>query len=359
MAGKRVLVTGISHELAGLVATALEQRAEVDYLAGVDVREPRHDLRRTEFVGADVRDPAVARVIAAADVDTVVHMAFMSRPGAAGGRARMKEQNVIGTMQLLGACQKSPSLRKVVLQSSTAVYGSDYTDPALLTEDATPRLAPKDGFAKDMTEVEGYARTLGRRRSDVSVTILRFADLIGGPVESVFARYFSLPVVPTMLGFDPRLQFCHTDDAVAVLVASCLEDHAGIFNVAGPGVLYLSQAVRMAGRVALPIPKPFLNSTARFVRRSRRLDFAPEQLNLLQFGRIADIARLRGVFGYEPRFSSRQAFADFVARRRIPGEDEGGEHGEWQQDLYDFIRRHGMERASAARNSGGATEDKR
>ncbi len=359
MAGKRVLITGISDALAGLLARALEKRDEVDYLAGVDVHEPRHDLRRTEFVRADVRNPVVSRVMRAANVDTVVHMAVASAPGPVGGRARMKEQNVIGTMQLLGACQKSASLRKVVLKSSTAVYGSEHSEPALLTEDATPRLAPKDGFAKDITEVEGYARTLGRRRDDITVTILRFADLIGGPVESLFARYLALPVVPTVLGFDPRLQFCHSDDALAVLITACLDDHPGIFNVAGPGVLYLSQAIRMAGRVPLPLPKPLMSSTSPFVRRSRRLDFSPEQVSFLQFGRISDTGRLQEVFGYEPRYSTRQAFADYVARRRIPRADEVDDHREWQQDLYDFIQRHRKERASTAPNAAGATEDKR
>ncbi len=345
MAGKRVLITGISDGLAGSLAAALEQRDDVSYLAGIDVHEPRHDLRRTEFVRADIRDPVIARVMTAAEVDTVVHMALVSAPGSAGGRARMKEQNVIGTMQLLGACQKSESLRKVVLKSATAVYGSDHTDPALVTEDATPRQAPKEGFAKDITEVEGYARTLGRRRDDVIVTILRFADLIGGSVESLFARFFALPVVPSMLGFDPRLQFCHINDAAAVLVAACLEDHPGIFNVSGPGVLYLSQAVRMARRVPLPLPKPLLTSTGRLARRSRRLDFSPEQLDFLQFGRICDITRLREVFGYEPRYSTPQAFADYLARRRLPRSEEADRHGEWQQDLYDFIQRHRSERA--------------
>lgn len=359
MAGKRVLVTGISDELAGLLASALEQRDEVDYLVGVDVHEPRHDLRRTEFVRADVRNPLVAQVIMAADIDTVVHLAVVSSPGRLGGRARMKEQNVIGTMQLLGACQKAGSLRKVVLKSSTAVYGSDHTDPALLSEDATPRQAPQDGFAKDITEVEGYARTFGRRRQDVTVTILRFADFLGGSVESLFSRYFALPVVPTMLGFDPRLQFCHTDDAVAVLVSSTLEDHPGIFNVSGPGVLYLSQALRIAGRVPLPIPKPFVTVAGGLLRRGGRLEFSPEQLSFLQFGRAGDITRLREVFGYEPRYSTLEAVADYGARRRIPGLVEYDESGEWQQELYDFIQRKGKEPAGGVRNSQGATEDKR
>ena len=93
-------------------------------------------LGRTEFVRADIRNPLIAKVIASADVDTVVHMNVIATPLGAGGRTAMKEINVIGTMQLLAACQKAPSMRKLVVKSTTAVYGSSPRDPALFTEDA-------------------------------------------------------------------------------------------------------------------------------------------------------------------------------------------------------------------------------
>ncbi|HEX2029623.1 MAG TPA: NAD-dependent epimerase/dehydratase family protein [Nitriliruptorales bacterium] len=350
--GRRVLITGISGQLAGLLARALEQHDDVEYLVGVDVREPSHDLRRTEFVRADIRNPLVTRVMTATEVDTVVHAAVTATPSSAGGRARMKEQNVIGTMQLLAACQKAPSLRTLVVKSSTAAYGSDHTDPALFTEDATPRVPPKGGFAKDVTEIEGYARSLGRRRKDVTVTILRFSNFIGGSIDSLFTRYFSLPVCPTVLGFDPRLQFCHSDDAVAVLEAAALRDHPGIFNVAGPGILYLSQAIRKAGRIPAPVALPFVNLAGGLVRRTGRLDYSTEQLGFLQFGRVGDITKLRDVFGYQPRYSTREALEDHVARRRIRGLAPTEPRVEWDRDLYDFIQRKGQERFTAARASG-------
>lgn len=354
MSGRRVLITGIASDLAGSLARALEQRDDVEYLAGVDVREPRHDLRRTEFVRADLRNPLVARVITATDVDTVVHLAVVPAPGVAGGRSRMKEQNVIGTMQLLAACQKAKALRKLVVRSSTAVYGSDYTNQALFTEDATPTSPSKSGFAKDVTEVEGYARTFGRRRREVKVTILRFANFIGGQMDSLFARYFSLPLVPTALGYDPRLQFCHPDDAITVLERAAVEDRSGIFNVAGRGILYLSQAIRLAGRIAAPIPLPFVSMAGSLIKRTGRLDFSPEQLKVLQFGRIADITRLVEEFGYNPRYTTREAFADYVARRRI--RHVAQPLVEWDRELYDFIQRKGQERFTASR---AQTEDYR
>lgn len=348
-AGKRVLITGIAGSLAGLLAQRLEQRDDVAYLVGVDVREPHHDLTRTEFVRADIRNPLVARVLTAAEIDTVIHMSTVAAPGQAGGRARMKEQNVIGAMQLLAACQKTDRIRRFTLKSTTAVYGSDYSDPALFREQDTPRVPPQSGFAKDATEVEGYARAFARRRKDVRLTILRFANLLGPDVHSTFASLFSLPVVPSVLGYDPRLQFVHEDDAVEMLMRTVNEDIAGIYNVAGPGALYLSQCVRMVGRVPAPVPLPLVNVVAALLQRSQRVDVSPEQLRFLQFGRVADITHLRTELGFEPAFSSREAFEDFLARRRVRNLTGRDEAVRWDRELYDYLQRKGQERFAAAR----------
>jgi len=341
--GRRVLITGISGQLAGMVAGALEQRDDVVEIVGVDVREPRHDLRRTEFVRADIRNPIVARVLEAAAIDTVLHLSTSSVSSEVGGRSRMKEHNVIGAMQLLAACQRTPTMRRFVLKSTTAVYGSDHADPGQFREDDSAREPAKHGFAKDATEIEGYVRTLGRRRKDVDVTLLRFANLLGARVDSAFHTLFTLPVVPTIMGFDPRLQFCHEDDAVAVLVRAATGGTPGIYNVAGDGVLYLSQCVRIAGRVAAPIPLPFVAGVAGIVRRRHR-DVTPEQLRFLQYGRVVDTTSLIGAFGFTPTFTTRSAFEDFVRRRRIEGLVDRQSVDRFEQELYGFLQRKGRER---------------
>lgn len=342
--GRRVLITGISGQLAGMLARALEQRDDVLEIIGIDVHEPHHDLRRTEFVRADIRNPIVGRVLEAAAIDTVVHLSTASTPSEAGGRASMKERNVIGAMQLLAACQRAPTIRRFVLKSTTAVYGSDHSDPALFREEHTASQPAKHGFAKDVTEIEGYARALGRRRKDLDVTLLRFANLLGARVDSAFHSLFTLPVVPTVLGFDPRLQFCHEDDAVAVLEQAATGDKPGIYNVAGDGVLYLSQCVRLAGRLPAPVPLPFVSAVAGLVRRTRRGDISPEQLRFLQFGRVVDTTDLTEQFGFTPGYTTRSAFEDFVRRRRIEGFVDRQSVDRFEQELYGFLQRKGQER---------------
>ncbi len=292
----RVLVTGIAGNLAGRLAARLEADDRVRSITGIDLRRPRHQLKRTDLVRADLRSPLIARVIESAGIDTIVHLST----GAA-----------VGSLQLFGAARKAPRLRKVVARSTTAVYGGSSAAPAFWREDATPGDARPPGYSKDAVEVEGYARAFGRRRTEVTLTILRFADIAGAGVDTPLARYLSLPVVPTVLGYDPRLQLCHQDDAVEVLVRATLEEHPGVYNVAGPGILYLSQAIRRVGKMPVPVPLPLVNGLERVLRH---VGVPALPANLL-YGCVGDITSLRERFGYEPKFSTGAALDGWRAAR--------------------------------------------
>lgn len=314
--GRRILITGLAGAIASALAARLEDREDVEYIGGIDVTEPSVALRRTELLRGELRSPTVAQAVTSTRADTLVHLGLEVTPGRMGGRARMKEHNVMGALQLLGAAGKAPLLRQVVVRSTTAVYGSDSPQPTLLPEE-TPVGAPAAGYAKDAAEVEGYARALGRRREDVTVTILRLASTVGPAVDTPLTRYFTLPAVPTLLGYDARLQLLHEQDAAAVFEQAVHEGHAGVFNVGGSGVLYLSQAIRLAGKPTIPVAKPLLPWVADALRATGRGDFSPDELGFLVYGRVADLSRLRDRFGYTPRYSTREAFADFLATRGI------------------------------------------
>jgi UDP-glucose 4-epimerase len=315
-----VLVTGVSRFLGGHLAARLAADPSIARVLGVDTAPPGPDLRSrmhgVDFVRADIRNPLIAKVVARAEVDTVVHVALSPDPSGTWGSAS-KEMTVLGTMQLLAACQKAPSVRRVVLESTTAVYGASPQDPALFDEAMTPNDLPTSGYARDATEIEGYLRGFARRRADVSTTVLRFASLVGPRIDTVVTRYFALPVVPTVLGYDARLQLLHEEDAVAVLERAVAHDLPGVVNVAADGVLLLSQAIRRAGRVALPVPPPAVGVVGRALALARIASFSPEQLRLLDFGRVVDTTRLRTAFGFIPRWTTAQAFDDFVRGRAL------------------------------------------
>jgi UDP-glucose 4-epimerase len=341
----KVLVTGASRYVGAHLAARLAAHPRVDRVTGFDTVPPsgrlrdlldEHEVPIMIGAGSDGR-PDVRGVVAAVtggEVDAVAHMGVVSTPGPAG-RPAMKEQNIIGTMQLLAACQATPTVHKLVIRSSTAAYGASFRDPGVFTESTPPTLVPRGGFAKDVIEIEGYVRGFTRRRPEVVTTVLRLAPFVGPDADTTLTRYFALPVVPTVLGRDPRLQFIHTDDALELLVRAVVENHRGTYNAAGDGVIVLSQAVRRAGRIAVPVIEPgmamirLLAATGLTVARSSRSrmlasavkasgmgELSHDQLDLFVHGRVVDTRALVEEFGYRPR-STEEAFADFVRGRDL------------------------------------------
>lgn len=318
-----VLVTGVARYLGARFARQLAADPAVDRVVGVDVVSPTFDLGGCEFVLADIRNPGVTDVLDRFEVDTVVHMNVLATPRDAGGRVPQKEINVIGTMQLLAACQKSSTVRHLVVKSSTTVYGASARDPALFTEEMTAKAPPRSGYAKDSVEIEGYVRGFARRRPDIGVTMLRFANFIGPAVRTPLTEYFTLPVVPIVLGHDARLQFVHEDDGMAALRLATVDERAGTFNVAGDGILLLSQAVRRAGRLPVPVPGFVSATVGGWLRRANLSSFSPEQAPFLAYGRGVDTTRMREHLGFSPQYTTAAAFDSFARARCRDGVLDG------------------------------------
>ncbi|GAA1761994.1 NAD-dependent epimerase/dehydratase family protein [Luedemannella helvata] len=315
----KVLVTGVGRFLGAHLAARLAADPRVTKVIGVDTRPPAGDLARllrgrVTVVTDDLR--GVVASVTESGVEAVAHCGLLVGSGIRGGRAAQKEYNIIGTMQLLAAVHAAPAVRKLVVRSSTAAYGASFRDPAVFTEQTPPTEMPRGGFAKDVIEIEGYVRGFRRRRPDVATTVLRLAPIIGPDADTILTRYFALPVVPTVLGRDPRLQFLHADDVQEILVRSVVEDHQGTFNVAGAGVLTLSQAVRRAGRLSMPVAEPGMSAFATLARSLGLGEFSMDQLDLFVHGRVVDTSRLIAEFGYTPR-TTPEAFADMIAGRRL------------------------------------------
>jgi len=290
--GQVVLVTGVSRYIGGVLARRLAADPSVDKVIGVDVIPPPRDLGAAEFVRADIRNPMIGKVIAQTDVDTVVHMNVIATPTGAGGRASQKEINVIGTMQLLAACQKASTVKRLVVKSTAAVYGSTPRDPAMFTEEMTAKRLPSSGFGKDSIEVEGYVRGFARRRPDAEILTLRFANIIGPRIRTSITDYFNLPVIPIPFGYDARLQFFHEDDAIAALAR----------GVTGT----------IARRPFVVVPMAAAGPLGSLGKRFGLVDFSPDQMSFLAYGRGMDTTVMRERFGFNPSFSTRAAFEDFA-----------------------------------------------
>jgi len=251
-------------------------------------------------------------------------------------------------MQLLAAAQAAPALRKLVVRSSTAAYGASFRDPAVFTEDTEPRAVPRGSFARDILDIEGYVRGFRRRRPEVTATVLRFAPFIGSEAHTTLTRMFAQPFVPTVFGRDARLQFVHVDDALEILHRSVIEDHPGTFNVAGAGVLALSQAVRRAGRISVPLPEGTLSTLTGLARNVGIGQIGFDQIDLFVHGRVVDTTKLIREFGFTPRTTA-EAFAEFVASRGANELVRADTIRSVEQALLDGFRRTRAARAALER----------
>ena len=218
--GRVVLVTGVSRDLGRRFARAAAGDPAVDRVIGVDVVPPRGDIGDVSFVRADIRNPVIAKVLAKEDVDTVVHMSVIATPGSAGGRNTMKELNVIG---------HDAAPRRLPAVARRRALRGQVDDDGLRRQLARPRDVHRGHGAQAAARARATPRTSTRSRATSAasraaaptsrVTTIRAANVIGPHVTSPMTSYFRLPVIPRVLGFDPRLQFLHEDDLLDVLEA--------------------------------------------------------------------------------------------------------------------------------------------
>jgi UDP-glucose 4-epimerase len=306
---RRILVTGIADRVAAELVRELEDDDSVELIAGVDFREPRRAFKRAEVMVTDLRSRALGHILDAVRPDTVMHLQRAYHGDDEASSEEAHEISVMGTINLAASLQRTQSMRKFVLMSSLHVYGGDPTDPAILNEDAKPRVPAKTKLTGDLAEIEGAANLLARGKRKLAVTCLRFADLIGRQSDEPMARYLRMPVVPSLWGYDPRLQFCHEEDAIAILKRAALEDCAGLYNVAADGAVYLSQALRLGGKTRVPIAPPLIGAVMGAAKFAGLTTLAPHHLLNLRYGRVVENSRAKARFG-QFRYTTRDAVLD-------------------------------------------------
>jgi UDP-glucose 4-epimerase len=314
--GRRVLITGVGSHLGGVLARRLEREPDVEYVAGLDTRKPSVQLERTEIIDADIRNPVMGRLVPQTEVDTVVHNQIVRRPGPGVSSRTMHDINVIGSLQLLSACEKSPTIRTIVIRGSAGVYGSEPHAPQFFNEEMTRLFPLRTRFQRDVGEIETYFENFSRRHPNVTCTMLRYQPAIGPSVDTQITRYLSRPIVPTYLGFDPRLQFVHEDDAVEALCAAVRNPVRGAVNVAGEGTIGLTRMVRMAGKPSVPVISPLFGPV---VGAGKRLglteSFSDDFSRLLRYGRGVDTRRLVEEVGFRPAYSTVAAVEDYLSKQ--------------------------------------------
>jgi UDP-glucose 4-epimerase len=336
--GRRVLVTGLGSFWGGRVAQALEAEPDVDVIVGLDTREPTVELERTEYVRSDDNYSILSRIVRATQVDTIVHT-FLVVDSSQMSSRRIHETNVIGTMNLFAAASQPESrVTDVVVKSSTLVYGSTFRDPVWFSEDSRRSGLPRHRVEKSLLEVEGYVRDYAVDNPHVTVSMLRFSNVLGTDIVTPITKVLELPMVPAVFGFDPRLQFVHEIDVVRAIMFVLDRRLAGIYNVAGDGLLPWSEVAAICAKPVVPLP-PLGRRLYTAPLRRLGVDLPPELLDLLTYGRGADNRRLKQA-GFDYRTTSAGAvrsFAEAARLRKAVGGD-GRPAYRYERDVEQFFR---------------------
>jgi UDP-glucose 4-epimerase len=272
-------------------------------------------LERTEFVRADQSYSILARIVAATQVDTILHTFLVVDSSRMSG-AKMHEINVIGTMNLLAAAgAPESSVRHIVVKSSSLVYGSALKNPQWFREETPRPSPPKTRVERSLIEVEGYLSDFAEDNPHVVVSLLRFSNVLGTDIVTPISKALQMPVTPSILGYDPMLQFVEEDDVIRSIEFVMHNQVPGVYNVAGDGRIPWSEVAAMCGRRLVPMPPVFTNFAAAPLELVG-VELPPETLDLLRYGRGADNRRLKRA-GFQYRYTTAGAVQSFAEASRL------------------------------------------
>jgi UDP-glucose 4-epimerase len=313
-----VAVTGAASFLGLNLIGLLEEDDRVRRIVSLDVKPPHTAGEKTRLYDVDLTlaaaEERIAEIFAAEGVDTLVHLAFLASPSHATAWAHELES--VGTMHLLNACRRT-QVRKIVMWSQTVLYGAHPTNPNFLSEKHPLRASRRESFFGDKMDAENDVLRFGKPGQGRIVTILRTATILGPTVQNYLTRYLSHRLVPTVLGFDPLWQFVHEADAVAAFKLAVDRDTPGVFNIVGDGVLPLSTVVKLAGRVALPLPRSVAGALVSAFWVAQVIEAPPPFLDYLQYLCVADGEQARKVMGFVPVYTTREALIDYASAQHL------------------------------------------
>ena len=340
-----MLVTGVARWWGALLVQRLVDERDVEEVIGIDTEEPHHDLGDADFLKLDIRHSLVGKLVRAVGIDTVVHTqttidSFDQDPRGA------HETNVIGTINLLGGLAGGDTpVKRLVLKSSSHVYGSHHALPGHLKEDQRLDATSPHAFVRDIVESETNLFDFAVRNPEVEAVSLRFANALNPEEPAPLARYFDLPVVPTVIGYDPVLQLVHRDDCIEALVRACVGSTRGAYNIAGENALPLSALLDGTGKVHAPLlPPAGAMVLSPLLSRLGIASLTPQLVDLLRWGRTLDLRRAKLDLGFSAGYDTLAALDDYVQQRRVLQFLPGGPGYLYERELEEYIHNRRVRR---------------
>lgn len=312
-----VLVTGALGLIGRQVLRALSERpGDLTTIVAADLREPDPSERMdgVTYAICDVRSPALGALLKQHGIDTVVHLAAVVTPRPGDTRDTQYEVDVLGTRNVLGACAGA-GVRKLVYTSSGAAYGYDPENGPLLDEDAELRGNEEFAYAWHKRLVEADLATARTEHPTLEQLVFRVSTVLGRTVKNQITAMFERPVVIGLRGVDTPFCFIWDEDVAACIARGVRGPETGTFNLTGDGVMTLREVATALGRRYIGVPEPAVKAVLGLLGRYGLAPYGPEQTLFLRHRPVLSNARLKGVFGFVPSRTSRQAFEDYRRTR--------------------------------------------
>ncbi len=277
---KKVFVTGVARGIGKRLALRLAGQVEV---LGVDFLhwEGHPDTIRTAQVEPGKRK--LEELFRKERPDTVVHCGLIQ--DFRGSDERRHDVNVRGTKQLLDLCAQFPP-KRLLLLSTGMVYGAFPENPYPMTEDLPLSASRSVVEMRDLVEADALVMEFRWRVPGVRTAVLRPVHVLGPTCQTAIAQYLRLLPVPTVLGFDPMLQFIHEEDLLDAVLLSLETELQGAFNVTGPGAVPLQTAIREVGSPQLPVIEPMMRAVVSGLSRIPTIPFPAGAIDYLKYPMI-------------------------------------------------------------------------
>ena len=312
---KVILVTGVAdywgaEVAAGLIANGHDSTESGGYhVIGVDVDPLQDEIDGLDFILTDISNPLFVELLKSENVHTVCHLNFNQSYYRS---EKAFDVNVLGTMKVIGACAEA-SVKKIILKSSTMVYGANWNNPAFLREEFPIQGSKSYGYTRDLVEIESFCAGFCQQKPDLLITTLRFPNIIGPLSDTPFNQYLKLSVISVLFGFDPRMQMILETDVVRAIIHAVEHDVPGAYNVAAEGVLPLHGLIGRAGKVPFPVFHPFAYMATEIINASRLhlIQSLPIEWDYLRYTWVADITRMREIMKFKPLYTADESLRDF------------------------------------------------
>ena len=300
-----ILVTGIASRLGRMLARQLH--AEYDVI-GIDQRGARHIPKNVTVHAVDVRRRPAEDVFRRNRIDAVVHLGDDSIRRKVSDRVSPK---VMQARRVLDLCQLH-EVPKVVVLSSSLIYGPNPDNDQYLTEDAPILAGQRFTTMRDLVEIDLFSGTFFWQYPEADTVLLRPTAIVGR-ISNPPSRYFGYRVIPTVLGFDPMVQVISPEDVVHAIVLSLKPGVRGVFNIAGPKAVPLSLIIQKLRKTNVPIPEPLFRTVAAAVVGVPKRVIPKPEIDYLKYVCMVDDTRARQSLGYRPQLTLEQTLAPLSA----------------------------------------------